>query len=116
MQSRVERGTTRGGGYAELGIVTAPNGQEYSALGAIIGENRIACYWSENGLLAHTWGGECIGTIRVISSRPAIFFGRRSCWSNRYYYVRVHLNDRRIYLCRGFGPGMLLTGKRIKGT
>lgn len=89
------------------------NGREFTACGSAVSDTRLVAYVGDHGILTD-WHGARIGTVRVISSRPAIFFGQPSCIGNRYYYMRATLDDGRRYALRGFGRGMIATGKRIK--
>ena len=69
------------GGSAELGIMTH-EGRDFSALGAVVTETHIACYPHDDGTV-RGWNGDRLGTYRVVSSRPAVFFGYRSWQGER---------------------------------
>jgi hypothetical protein len=95
---------------AELGIIVH-NGREYSALGATITPNYLACYPHADGTVK-SWDGATLGPYKVLSSRPAVFFGRYSWQGDRYYFMRAIVRDR-TYSIRGFGVGMLARGRAV---
>ena len=74
---------------------------------------RIVAYPAQDGIL-RDWHGRQIGTYSVVSTRRAIFFGRSSWQGSHYSYMRARVGDA-MYSLRGFGVGMIATGKRIKG-
>lgn len=86
--------------------------QPFTAGGAVVTETHLLAYPGKNGVL-NDWHGNPIGTYRVISSRPAIFFGHRSWQGYRYFYMHAHVNGA-TYSLRGFGEGMIAKGKRLK--
>lgn len=88
-------------------------GREYSALGASVTPDRLVCYPHEDGTV-RAWDGEVLGRYRILSSRPAIFFGRPSWIGSRYYCMRATVAGR-TYSLRGFGVGMIATGRALKG-
>jgi hypothetical protein len=100
------------GQHVECGIVEH-EGREYSAAGAYVSPEHLACYPHEDGTV-RDWAGATLGTYRVISSRPAIFFGRTSWQGKRFYYMRATVRGR-TYSLRGFGAGMLARGRAVKG-
>ena len=87
-------------------------GREFTAGGAVVSPSHIIAYPGANNVLAD-WHGNAIGTWRVISSRPAVFFGHRSWQGSTYYYMRAKLTDGSVYSMRGFGCDMIAKGKRI---
>lgn len=95
---------------AELGII-AHNGREYSALGAIVTPDYLACYPHADGTVK-SWDGATLGPYQVLSSRLAVFFGHHSWQGSRYYYMRAIVRDR-TYSIRGFGVGMLARGRAV---
>lgn len=80
--------------------------------GAVVTDKYLIAYPDAKGVLKD-WHGNQIGTYRVISSRPAIFFGRQSWIGSTYYYMRATVNGIQ-YSLRGFGEGMVAQGKAIK--
>jgi hypothetical protein len=100
--------------FAETDCTITHAGRSYTANGAAISDARIVCYIGNDNTVTD-WHGNVIGTYRVTSSRPAVFFGRRSFYGSRYYYMRVTLHDGRVYAVRGFGKSMIAQGKRVKG-
>jgi hypothetical protein len=96
---------------AELGIF-AFKGREFSALGAVVTPEHLTCYPNDKGEVL-AWDGTKLGTYTVLSSRRAIWFGRRSHWADRYYFMRAKVGGR-CYSLRGFGPGMLARGRALK--
>lgn len=87
-------------------------GKEYAATGAAVTPDYLACYPRADGTVAD-WAGNVLGTYRVVSSRPAVFFGVRSWQGSRYFYMRATVGGR-VYALRGFGVGMLARGKAVK--
>lgn len=98
--------------YIEQDCTIEHNGRKFSSGGAVVTPEYLIAYPADNGQL-HDWHGNTIGTWRVISSRPAVFFGRRSWMASTYYYMRATV-DGRTYALRGFGKGMIARGKAIK--
>jgi hypothetical protein len=96
------------GQHVECGIVTH-EGREFESGGAYVSPEHLVCYPHDDGTV-RDWAGEVLGTYRVVSSRPAVFFGRRSHWGERYYFMRAKVQGR-TYAIRGFGPGMMAKGK-----
>lgn len=86
--------------------------KSHTALGAVVSDSHIVAYPGEAGKLKD-WHGNVIGTYRVLSSRPAVFFGYRSWQGSEYYFMRATVNGVE-YSLRGFGEGMIAKGKRIK--
>ena len=88
-------------------------GCEFSNLGAVIDHSAgyVAGYVAGSTLT--NWQGEVIGSVRVISSRQAVFFGRRSWIGDRLYYFRATI-DGIAYHGSGFGDGMLLKLRRTR--
>jgi hypothetical protein len=97
--------------WVEQDCTVEHQGHKHTCGGGLVSPDRIIAYPGENGEL-NDWHGNAIGTWRVISSRPAIFFGHRSFWGDRYYYMRAVVNGVE-YSLRGFGKGMAANGKRI---
>lgn len=87
-------------------------GRDFTANGAVITDTRLIAYPAKDGRL-NDWHGNQIGTYCVLSSRPAVFFGHRSWMADRYYYMRAKVNGK-LYSLRGFGEGMIATGKALK--
>jgi len=110
METRTETQATPEG-FAQIGIVIH-NGREFASGGGYVDDSRIVCYPDKGR--AFDWNGKDLGSYRVISSRQAVFFGVRSWQGERYYFARVTLHDGRVYSVRGFGDGMVATGKRCK--
>ena len=98
--------------YFETDCTIEHEGRKFTAGGAIVTEDRLIAYPADNGQLKD-WHGNVLGTYSVISSRDAVFFGHRSWWGSRYYYMRARLNNGSIYSLRGFGKGMIASGKRV---
>ena len=86
-------------------------GLEFTAGGAVVTDGYLVAYPGDAGAL-NDWHGRQIGTYRVISTRPAVFFGRRSWQGSTYYFMRGTV-DGVTYSLRGFGRGMIARGKRI---
>lgn len=98
--------------FVEKNCVVEFQGRKFEAGGAVVTENYLVAYPDKNGRL-NDWRGNQIGTWRVISSRPAVFFGYRSCFSSRYFYMRATVNGV-VYSLRGFGEGMVAKGRKIR--
>ena len=98
--------------FIEENCTITHEGKSFTSGGAIVSDNRIVAYPAPNGIL-NDWHGNPIGRYSVTSSRPAIFFGHRSWQGDRYYYMRAKVDGKR-YSLRGFGEGMIATGKRIR--
>ena len=99
--------------YIEQDCTIEHEGRKFTSEGAVVTDELLIAYPDKDGILKE-WHGNIIGTYSVISSRPAVFFGRRSWIGSRYYYMRAHLTDGRWYSLRGFGEGMIAKGKRIR--
>ena len=99
------------GERAEVGTFVH-EGRAFEASGALVSADHLICYPHEDGTV-RDWQGNVLGTYRIISSRPAVFFGHSSHWGDRYYYMRATV-DGRTYSIRGFGTGMIAKGKAIK--
>jgi len=97
--------------YVETDCTITHEGRAFTSGGAVVTPEYLIAYPAEGGIL-NDWHGNKIGTYRVISSRPAMFFGHRSHWSDRYFYMRA-LVDGRAYSLRGFGVGMIAKGKAV---
>lgn len=98
--------------YIEKDCTFNHEGKSFEAGGAIVTDDYLIAYPDGKGLLKD-WHGNVIGSYRVISSRPAVFFGRHSWQGSRYYFMRATVNDAH-YSIRGFGIGMIAKGKRVK--
>ena len=93
--------------YIEKDCVFTHEGKSFESGGALVTDKHLIAYPSKDGDL-HDWHGNKIGTYRVISER------RVNSWQGtHYYYMRATVNGKR-YSLRGFGEGMVATGKRIK--
>lgn len=103
------------GAFVELGSYDY-RGRFYIAQGALVSDDYLACYPTGEtvGASVSRWDGIPLGRIVRVSSRPALWFGRRSWHASRYYFMRVRLDDGREYACRGFGAGMLARGRRVR--
>lgn len=99
--------------YIEQDCTITHQGKSFEAGGAVITQDYLIAYPGANGEL-HDWHGNKIGTWKLISSRPAMFFGHRSWMADRYCYMRARVNGVQ-YSLRGFGEGMIAKGRRIKG-
>lgn len=99
--------------YIEQDCTVEFNGQSFSSGGAVVTPEYLIAYPSTNGEL-HDWHGNKIGTWKLISERPAIFFGHRSFMADTYCYMRARVNGVQ-YSLRGFGEGMVARGRRVKG-
>ena len=94
--------------YREQACTFNHEGRDYTSGGALVTPERLIAYPGKDGVL-NDWHGRQIGTYRVISTR------RIHSWQGaHYYYMRARVGDA-VYSLRGFGPGMIATGKRIKG-
>lgn len=100
--------------YIEKDCTIEHEGRKFTSGGAVATDDYLIAYPSKDGVLKD-WHGNVLGRYRVISSRPAVFFGHRSWVGSRYFYMRATLADGRRYSLRGFGKGMIAKGKRIKG-
>ena len=98
--------------YIESNCTVEFQGKSFESGGAVVTPDYLLAYPGDNGML-NDWHGKPIGTFKVISSRPAIFFGRKSFISDRYYYMAAKV-DGVCYSLRGFGTGMIAKGKKIK--
>lgn len=98
--------------YIEKDCTVKHKDKEFTAGGAIVSDDYCICYPGKDGRL-NDWHGRQIGVYKIVSSRPAVFFGYRSYMADRYYYMRAKI-DGRVYAIRGFGIGMIARGKRIK--
>lgn len=108
MQTRTERPSAG----VEIGIVEH-EGKEFAAYGAVVTADHATAYPGKGGKMLD-WSGNEIGTYRILSSRPAVFFGHRSYLSDRQYFIRATIGGR-VYSGRGFGVGMVWNGKAVKG-
>ena len=99
--------------YVETDCTIEHEGRKFTSGGAVVTDAYLIAYPNKDGIL-QDWHGKQIGTYRVISSRPAVFFGHRSCWGSTYYFMRATV-DGKCYSLRGFGVGMIAKGKRTKG-
>lgn len=99
--------------FIEQDCTIEHEGRKFTAGGAVVTDDYLVAYPGDAGVL-NDWHGNAIGTWRVISSRPAVFFGHRSWIGSTYYYMRATLTDGRTYSLRGFGKGMSATGRRLK--
>ena len=100
------------GQHVEWGIIEH-EGREYSAGGAYVSPEHLVCYPHEDGSVRE-WAGATLGSYRVVSSRPAVFFGRSSWQGDRHFYMWATVQGR-TYALRGFGPGMLARGRVVRG-
>lgn len=98
--------------FVETDCTIQHAGRSFTAGGAVVTENRLIAYPAENEVLKD-WHGNAIGTYRVLSTRPAVFFGHQSWMGSTYYFMRATVNGIR-YSLRGFGVGMVASGKRVK--
>ena len=102
--------------FVEQDCTIEHEGRTFESGGAYIVDGRIAAYPAKaphNGRQPLCdWHGNEIGYWYVINSRPAVFFGYQSFMGDRYYYMRGVVDGVR-YSLRGFGPGMIATGKRL---
>lgn len=98
--------------YIETDCIIEHNGKKFESGGAVVAGNYLIAYPADNGELKD-WHGKVIGTYHITSSRPAVFFGRRSWVGDRYYFMRAVV-DGRQYSIRGFGKGMIAKGKAVK--
>jgi hypothetical protein len=99
--------------YIEHDCTISHEDHNYTAGGAYVSDDYCIAYPGKGSVL-YNWHGEPIGTYRVLSTRLAIFFGYHSWQGNRYYYMHGTI-DGKTYSLRGFGPGTVAKGKRIKG-
>lgn len=98
--------------YTERNCTIEYAGRQFTASGAVVTPGYLLAYPADGGILTD-WHGAPIGTWRTISTRPAIFFGRRSWIGPTYYYMRATV-DGVTYSLRGFGVGMVARGRRVK--
>lgn len=98
--------------YAEPDCTFRFQGRAFEAGGAVVTPDYLIAYPADGGRL-NDWHGRQIGTYRVLSGRPAVFFGRRSWQGSRWLYMRASVNGRE-YTLRGFGVGMIARGKALK--
>ena len=99
--------------YVEKDCIFTHNGRAFESGGAAVTDSHLVAYPAADGTL-NDWHGNVLGTWRVISSRPAVFFGHRSWIGSQYFYMRARLTSGAEYSLRGFGPGMVAMGKRLK--
>jgi hypothetical protein len=99
--------------YIERDCTFEHAGRKFTSGGAVVTPDYLVAYPGKDGILCD-WHGKQIGTYRVLSSRPAVFFGRRSWMGERYYFMRATVQGAQ-YALRGFGVGMFARGRRIKG-
>lgn len=98
--------------YIEQDCTIEHEGRKFTSGGAVVTQDYLIAYPGKGGIL-NDWHGNQIGTWRVLSSRPAIFFGQRSWQGSRYYFMRATVQGRE-YALRGFGEGMIAKGRAIK--
>lgn len=98
--------------YIEQDCTVEHEGKKFTSGGAVVTDSYLIAYPAKDGVL-NDWHGKKLGTWRVISSRPAIFFGHHSWQGSRYYHMRATVNGKH-YSLRGFGEGMVAKGKAIK--
>lgn len=98
--------------FIEQDCTVHHNGHSFTSGGAFVSPDYLIAYPAKDGVL-NDWHGNPIGTWRTVSSRPARFFGYRSCWGERYFYMRGTVSGR-TYALRGFGVGMIAKGKAVK--
>lgn len=94
--------------YVEQECTLSHDGHSYTSGGAVVTSERLVAYPGTDGVLKD-WHGHQIGKYRVISKRRI-----RSWQGSCYYYMHATVGDA-TYSLRGFGVGMIATGKRIKG-
>lgn len=98
--------------YIEQDCTIEHEGRKFTSGGAVVTPGYLIAYPDKDGVLKD-WHGKQIGTYRVLSTRPAIFFGRRSWQGSTYFYMRAMV-DGRAYSLRGFGHGMIARGRAVK--
>ncbi len=98
--------------FVEQDCTFTHEGKAFSSGGAVVTDDYLIAYIGKFATVTD-WHGNEIGTYKVISSRPAVFFGRRSWQGSTYYHMRAWLRDGRIFTLRGFGEGMVAKGKRV---
>jgi len=98
--------------YIERDCTVQHAGQTFECGGAVVTDGYLVAYPGKDGVLCD-WHGNRIGIWRVVSSWPAVFFGRRSWIGERMYAMRATVNGR-AYALRGFGVGMVARGKAIR--
>ena len=98
--------------YIEQNCTIEHQGRTFESGGAVVTDQYLIAYPAAGSILTD-WHGARIGTYSVISSRPAVFFGRRSWQGSTYYYMRATLTNGARYSLRGFGTGMIARGRRI---
>lgn len=98
--------------FVERDCIIEHNGLKFELGGAIVTDSRLIAYPAENGILKD-WHGNQIGTWQEICSRRAVFFGRRSWIGDTYHFMRAYVNGK-TYSLRGFGVGMIASGKALK--
>ena len=110
----------------ETKCIVEHEGRKFESGGAVVEDDYLIAYPGERVDFAklalgasncmrplNNWHGNRIGSWYVLSSRPAVFFGCPSAYGSTYYYMRGVVNGRR-YSLRGFGVGMVATGKALK--
>ena len=97
--------------YIEKNCTIEHQGRTFKSGGAVVTDQYLIAYPAAGGILTD-WHGARIGTYSVISSRPAVFFGRQSWQGSTYYYMRATLTSGARYSLRGFGAGMIARGRR----
>ena len=98
--------------FIERKCLVTHNGRKFEAGGAVITPEYLIAYPDDGGVL-RDWHGKEIGTYAFQTSRPAVFFGRRSWVGNTFYTMCAWVNGK-TYTLRGFGVGMIAKG-RAKG-
>lgn len=98
--------------FIEQDCTFSHKGRSFTSGGAIVTDQYLTAYPGKEGRL-NDWHGNQIGTYRILSSRPARFFGCPSWMGDRYYYMRATVNGTQ-YSLRGFGEGMIARGKSLK--
>ena len=94
-------------GNVEIGIFEH-NGQEYTALGSVIGENHMTAYLGKDGQLT-MWNGDVIGTYHISSTWKT----PRSFVSSTMHQVYAVVNGV-TYTGRSAGEGMLFRGRKVR--
>jgi hypothetical protein len=109
MQTRSEK-EQKQGGFVEKGSLSF-QGREFSAIGAVVADDRVTVYLDERQGLATTWGGERLGVFRETSRWRAKVPGQSYRITVRQ--LRVTLDDGRAYRGKASTEACHVHAKRV---
>jgi hypothetical protein len=96
--------------YVEQDCIVTHEGRSYEAGGAVVTDQYVVGYTTNDMTGITTWHGEHLGTARVVSS-----WAQPNSWiGSRQYQVQATINGTR-YSGRTMGGGMIWRGRRMAG-